>query len=185
MDRSKQLGSAPDDVRELFALLTRLKNHFDEAYLSELSRSLPFADVLFDRWERAKWLGFGEGSSLYDSSHVFGNVIVGNNTWIGPFTILDGSGGLTIGNNCSISAGVQIYSHDSISWAISGGSEKYDYAPTSIGNNCYIGPNVIISKGVVIGDQSIIGANSFVNSSCPAGSKLAGNPAKNISNNNL
>src|SRR5215470_17429208 len=72
-------------------------------------RDLPFEELLFDRWERAKNLGFGEASSIYHSSYVYGQVDVGKNTWIGPHTVLDGSGGLTIGDNCSISAGVQIY----------------------------------------------------------------------------
>ena len=137
-----------------------------------------FADILFDRWERAKLLGFGEGTSIYDSCVILGDVKVGKNTWIGPNTVLDGSGELTIGNNCSISAGVQIYSHDSVKWAISGGVEKYEYCQTNIGNNCYIAPNVIIAKGVTLGDGCIVGANSFVNSSFNAGSKIAGNPAK-------
>ena len=80
-----------------------------------------------------------------------------------PNVILDGSGGLVIGNNCSISVGVQIYSHDSIDWAISGGKEEYSYAPTQVGNNSYIGPNTIIQKGVKIGNSVVIGANSFIN----------------------
>jgi acetyltransferase-like isoleucine patch superfamily enzyme len=181
VDRSKKLENAPPELRELFQLLKKLKSRFDQEFLSDLDRSLPFADLVFDRWERAALLGFGEGSSVYDSCHIFGNVKVGANTWIGPFTILDGSGGLSIGNNCSISAGVQIYSHDTIAWAVSGGKEAYQYAPTSVGNNCYLGPNVIVAKGVVINDNTIVGANSFVNASFPAGSKLAGNPAKDIS----
>ena len=71
-------------------------------------RTLPLADYIVDRWEKARELGFGEGTSIYDSSLVFGDVRVGEHTWIGPFTLLDGSGGgLEIGSHCSISAGVQ------------------------------------------------------------------------------
>lgn len=143
-------------------------------------RVLPINDLISNRWEKARYLKFGEGSSIYDLSYVFGDVRVGRNTWIDPFTILDGSGGLEIGDNCSISAGVQIYTHDTVKWAVSGGKEKYEYASSKIGNNCYIGPHTVISKGVIIGDNCIIGANSFVNKSFPAGSKVAGNPAKLI-----
>ena len=90
----------------------------------EWNRGLPFADYLIDRFDRAKSLGFAEGSSIYDSVLVLGGVKVGSHTWIGPFSILDGSGGLEIGSYCSISAGVQIYSHDSVEWAVSGGKKR-------------------------------------------------------------
>jgi acetyltransferase-like isoleucine patch superfamily enzyme len=144
------------------------------------ARTLPFGDYIVDRWEKAKELGFGEGTSIYDSSLVFGNVSVGLNTWIGPFTILDGSGGIDIGDNCSISSGVQIYSHDSVDWSISGGKKEKKYAKTIVGNNCYIGPNVVISKGVIIGDYCVIGANSFVNKNIASGMKAVGSPCKVI-----
>lgn len=164
-------------LKRLYLLLLNKKR-------KKYKRVLPINELLIDRWEKAKYLNFGERTSIYDLSFVFGDVKVGKNTWIGPFTILDGSGGLEIGDNCSISAGVQIYTHDSVKWATSGGIEKYEYARTKIGNNCYIGPNTIISKGVVIGNNCIIGANSFVNKSFPDGSKIAGNPAKILESKN-
>ena len=83
-----------------------------------------------------------------------------------------------ITRKCIISASVQIYSHDTVQWAVSGGQEQYEYAATAIGHNCYIAPGSIIAKGVSLGDGCIVGANSFVNQSFPAGSKIAGSPAK-------
>jgi acetyltransferase-like isoleucine patch superfamily enzyme len=145
---------------------------------SQWRRTLPFGDYVVDRWEKARALGFGEQSSVYDSVLVFGDVVVGARTWIGPFVILDGSGGLTIGSNCSISAGVQIYTHDSVRWATSGGVEPYDYGSTTIGNNCYIGPNTIVAKGVTIGDGCVIGANSLVLDSMPPGTTAHGSPCR-------
>jgi len=146
--------------------------------MNKYNRVLPFGDYMSDRWEKAKTLGFGEGTSIYDNVIVLGNVKVGKNSWIGPNVVLDGSGGLEIGSNCSISAGVQIYSHDSIDWAVSGGKKEYNYEKTIIGDNCYIGPNVIISKGITIGRGCIIGANSFVNINIPNNSKAYGIPIK-------
>jgi acetyltransferase-like isoleucine patch superfamily enzyme len=139
-------------------------------------RTLPFADYLVDRWEKAEYLGFGEGTSIYDSSLVLGEVKVGRNTWIGPFTVLDGTGGLEIEDNCSISAGVQIYSYDTVKWSISGGNDEYEKEKTVVGNNCYFGPNVVVAKGVVIGNQCVIGANSFVNRNIPDNSRAFGTP---------
>lgn len=157
----------------IFALLHQNK-------LEKFNRSLPLAEYFVDRWERAKLLGFAEGASIYDSAVVIGDVSVGRSTWIGPNVLLDGSGKLEIGSFCSISANVQVYSHDSVLWAISGGEKPYEYKPTVIGNNCYIGPNVVIEKGVSIGDGAVVGANSFVNKNVEKGIKVAGNPAKQI-----
>jgi acetyltransferase-like isoleucine patch superfamily enzyme len=141
-------------------------------------RSLPFGDYVVDRWEKARLLGFGEGASIYDSALVIGEVKVGEQTWIGPYTVLDGSGGLEIGSFCSISAGVQIYSHDTVAWALSGGHERPERAPTCIRSRCYIGPNTVIAKGVTIGEGCLIGANSLVLNDIPAGSKAFGTPCR-------
>jgi acetyltransferase-like isoleucine patch superfamily enzyme len=141
-------------------------------------RSLPFAEYLVDRWERARRLGFGRGTSIFDSAVVLGTVVVGEDTWIGPYTILDGTGGLEIGSNCSVSAGVQIYSHDSVKWALSGGAHAYEHAPTRIGSCCYLGPSTIVAKGVTIGDRCVVGANSLVLTDLPEGSKAYGTPCR-------
>ncbi len=144
------------------------------------NRDLPFEEMLFDRWERAKTLGFGEGSSIYHSSYVYANVTVGKNTWIGPLTLLDGSGDLTIGDNCSISAGVHIYTHDTVKWAVSGGKAAYEKAPVSIGSCCHIGAQTVIAKGVTIGDHCVVGACSFVNRDIAPYTIAVGAPCKTV-----
>lgn len=141
----------------------------------------PFQDAIFDRWARAASLGFSRGASIYNSASVFGRVSVGSSTWIGPNTILDGSGGtIIIGSFCSISAGVHIYTHDSVRWALSGGKCNYNAKPEIIGDNVYIGSQSIIAPGVAIGDKSVIGANSFVNYDVKEASIVAGSPAREI-----
>ncbi|MEK7448147.1 MAG: acyltransferase [Planctomycetota bacterium] len=171
----KLKSTKPKDL-VIYHLLSKLHRLLRDNIKQEWNRSLPFSDELFDRWERAKYLGFGKGASVYDSSLIIGDIKVGQKTWIGPFTVLDGSGGLKIGAYCSISAGVQIYTHDSVKWALSGGKDDYEKGPVTIGNRCYIGPNTVIIKGVVIGDGCIIGANSFVDRNIPSNSKAWGNP---------
>lgn len=166
-----------DTSGRLHSALLELRDALRAAGRGKWDRVLSFPEMLSDRWEKSRFLGFGEYSSIYDSSLVFGDVTVGEHTWIGPYTLLDGSGGLTIGSHCSISAGVQIYTHDSVSWAISGGVAEYDYAPVTIGNNCYIGPQTVIAKGVTIGAGSIVGALSYVDRDVSPGAKVWGRPA--------
>ncbi len=146
---------------------------------AQFNRRVSVGDLLTERSDNAAMYGFGEGTTMYDNVLVLGDVKVGRNTWIGPGCILDGSGGgLEIGDWCSISAGVHIYTHHTVNRSITLGVAPVDYAPTKIGNGVYIGPNSILEMGLTIGDKVVIGANSFVNRDIPAGAKAFGNPAK-------
>jgi acetyltransferase-like isoleucine patch superfamily enzyme len=148
--------------------------------MEKWQRDLPFEELLFDRWARARSLGFGARTSVYHSCYVYGRVKVGHDTWIGPFTVLDGTGELKIGDYCSISAGVQIYTHNSVKWAVTAGQEPYDKQPVTIGNYCFIGPNSVVKNGVTIGEHCVIAAMSFVNQNIPPRRIAAGVPAKVI-----
>jgi acetyltransferase-like isoleucine patch superfamily enzyme len=166
-------SSLPDELRKLHAKLR-------EETKSKWDRVLPFDELLFDRWEKASFLGVGDGTSLYHSSYVYGNVQIGNNTWVGPFTLLDGSGGLRIGKGCSISAGVQIYTHNTVTRTLAGRDLRVgvERAPTRIGDCCYIGPQTVIDMGVTIGEHCVIGAYSLVNKDIPSHSVAFGIPCR-------
>ena len=155
------------DPAELLAALRAVEREREQELRERWDRAVPFGDQITDRWGRARALGFGEGTSVYDSALVIGAVRVGERTWIGPNTVLDGSGGLTIGSTCSISAGVQIYSHDTVRWAVSGGVAPYERAPVAIGDHTYIGPLTVVTKGVTIGRHCVVGAHSIVNKDLP------------------
>ena len=141
-------------------------------------RVVPLADYFVDRWDKARLLGFGDGSSIYDSSLVIGDVRVGKNCWVGPFTILDGSGGLEIGDECTLSAGVHVYTHDSVRATLEGA--PIERKPVRLGNRVYVGPHTVIASGVTVGDRVVIGANSLVLSDVPSGTKVVGSPARVI-----
>lgn len=176
MNRKEKISS--DKSRAFYEQVINLHKELDDAFISQFNRSLPFAETLFDRWERAKKLGFGDNSSIYDSALVFGDAKVGANVWIGPNTIIDGSGGLTIGDFCTISVGVHIYTHDNVKQTLTSGKHPIERVPVQIGNNVYIAPNAIITKGVSIGNFSIIGAHAFVNKDVPDNAIVMGQPAK-------
>ena len=146
----------------------------------KFDRSLSFQDAMFDRWERARRLGFGEGASIYNSALVYGEVEVGANSWIGPYTLLDGGAGIKIGAWCAISAGTQIYTHHNVKRMLSGGRHAPYLGPISIGDCCFIGSQTIIDPNVTIGDHCLVAANSFVNTSHPSFTIIAGTPATAI-----
>ncbi len=159
----------------------KIYEELNKIQIKKWNRSLPFQDTIDDRWERAKLLGFGKNASIYNSCHVFGKVEVGENTWIGPNVILDGlAEKLKIGDFCSISSGVQIYTHDSSNWALSGGKCSYENDKVLIGSRNYIGSLSVILPGTIIGTCCIIAANSVVKSKVEDYSIFAGTPAKKI-----
>jgi acetyltransferase-like isoleucine patch superfamily enzyme len=164
---------------EMLRKILELYDQRADLFLEKWQRLLPLNEMIIDRWVKAKRLGFGDGTNIYDNALVLGNVKVGKNTWIGPFTVLDGSGGgLTIGDYCCISVGVQIYTHDTVRWAVSGGKVNYEKSPTRIGNCVYVGPLSVITKGIEIGDHCIISAFSYVDKKIPDFSIVRGQPGK-------
>jgi acetyltransferase-like isoleucine patch superfamily enzyme len=158
--------------------LRALLNELQREKMQRFKRRVSVGDLLTDRWEIARQYGFGEGTSCYDNVLVIGDVKVGKHTWIGPNVILDGSGGLEIGDYCSISAGVGIYSHHTVKWSTSMGRDLPERKPVKIGSGVYVGPNAVIQMGVTIGDRAVIGAMSLVNRDVPPCSKAFGIPAE-------
>ncbi len=145
---------------------------------SDFNRHVSLPDLLTDRWETASFYGFGEGTSCYNNVLIIGDVRVGKNCWIGPNVVLDGSGGLEIGDYCSISAGVQIYSDHTVAWSTTFGQATVERKSTRIGSGVYIGPNAVIQMGSTIGSRAVIGAMSLVNCDVPADTKCFGIPGR-------
>ncbi len=144
------------------------------------NRCTSLGDLLDHRWRKAQFLGFGEGSTIYDASLVIGTVKVGAKCWIGPYTVLDGSGGLDIGDFVTISSGVHIYTHDNVRQTLTSGMHPIVRKPVRIANNVYIGANAIINKGLVVNHHCVIAANSFVNTDVEPYSIMGGTPAIKI-----
>lgn len=90
------------------------------------------------------------------STVIIGDPEVGEGTWIGHHTVIDGSHGLKIGKNCSIASGVHIYTHSTHKVTTQTG--PYLSAPVTIGDNVAIGANSIILHGCKIGSNVTIPA---------------------------
>lgn len=170
-----------DDEKTLLNMLRSVHVKTRKYIKEQYNRVNPFYEDLFAWKERGKFTApSSQNVTIYNSATVIGDVKIGDNTWIGPFCMIDGSGGLTIGANCSIATGTQIMSHDTVRWAVSGGQEPYEYSPTSIGDCCFLGAHSVIVRGVTIGKHSIIGAGAVVTKDVPEFSIVAGAPARII-----
>ena len=115
----------------------------------------------------------------HEQAWVIGEPEIGAGTWIGAFTVIDGSGGLRIGAGCDISCGAQIYTHSTVKRCVSGRAyNQVDRAPTVLGDRVFIGANAVVLMGVTIGDGAVVGAGSVVDRDVDAGTVVGGVPAR-------
>ncbi|MDN0085139.1 acyltransferase [Crenobacter sp. SG2305] len=110
-----------------------------------------------------------------------------DNVYIGHFSLIDASGGLTIGAGCQITNYVSLLTHSShVAIRLYGDAylEHRDHVgylkkPSVIGRYSFIGPHSVLMPGVAIGKGSIVAAYSFVEAgSYPDFAIIAGNPAR-------
>lgn len=124
----------------------------------------------------------GPAEHPYHPSVVLaGDPVIGEGTWIGPFCVIDGSGGLRIGSGCDVSAGAQIYTHSSAKRCVSGReSPVVDRRPTVLGDRVFIGAGAVVNMGVTIGDGAVVGAGAVVTTDVAPCAIVAGVPARVI-----
>ena len=169
------------ELQKLWTSLLKLhhlcRNHTRQKY----GRINPFYEDLFDWSERGSyWTQENKDITIYNSATLIGDVEIGENTWIGPFCLLDGGWRLKIGRYCSISTGCQLLTHDSVKWALSGGKMPYDYDSITIGDCCFLGSHAVITKGVTIGNHCLIAAGTVVTKDINDFSIAGGVPARVI-----
>ena len=118
------------------------------------------------------------------------SIEISDNVFVWHYTILDGTGGLEIGEGTQIGAWVGIFTHSShIAIRLYGNhyqnvpeKEKkgYPISRVRIGKYVFIGAGSIILPGVSIGDGALISAGSVVTRDVNDFEIIAGNPAKVI-----
>ena len=111
---------------------------------------------------------------------LIGEPTIGDDVWIGAFTLIDGSGGLTIGHGVNISSGAQLITHSSARRTVTARAyPNVDRAPVDIGAHTFVGSNAVILMGTTIGKHCIVAAGAVVKefSHFPDYSLIAGVPA--------
>ena len=111
-----------------------------------------------------------------------GQVLIGDDCWLGPYSLIYGNGGVVIGNH------VMIASHCVIN-TVSHHADRLDVAmskqgiytdPVTIEDDVWIGIGAVILQGVRIGTGSIVGAGAVVTRDVEPGTVVAGTPARVI-----
>ena len=111
-----------------------------------------------------------------------GSIHIGQDCYIGPYCVLYGHGGLTIGDQTLIAAHTviipanHVYSDSQKPIAAQGETRK----GIVIGQDVWIGAGARILDGVAIGEGTVIAAGAVVNSNLPPHIVAAGIPAKQV-----
>lgn len=137
-------------------------------------------------WLRRKLMGFDTGPR----SRVLQGVVIyrpekltlGARVGISVNGQIHAGGGVTIGDDVLIGPRVLIWSqnHNFDQWDVPIARQGYDRKPITIGAGTWIAGGAIILPGVTLGENCVVGAGAVVTRSFPAGSIIAGVPAKAI-----
>lgn len=110
------------------------------------------------------------------------NIEIGRGTALANSSIFQGTGGLSIGDDCIIGFQniILTSTHRSERTDIPVKKQGFYSAPVRIGNDVWTGCRVTVLPGVVIGDHAIVGANSVVTKDVPPWAIVGGKPARVI-----
>ena len=119
------------------------------------------------------------GKDIYLGAWPEGELVVGDNSYIGRWTIILAHQSVIIGNDCLIAPGCHI---TDVNHGIAPGElirkQPLDSKPVRIGNDVWVGTGCSILPGVTIGDGAVVGARSVVTDDVPSNAIVVGSPAK-------
>ncbi|XOV67251.1 MAG: transferase hexapeptide repeat family protein [Fluviicola sp.] len=127
-----------------------------------------------------------ESSFVHPKASVTGNVIIGENVYIGPGAAIRGDWGqIIIEDGCNVQENCTVHMFPGTTVLLKEGAHIGHGAIVhggTIGRNCLIGMNSVIMDDVVLEDECIVGALSFVpaKTNFEKRSLIVGNPAKRI-----
>jgi acetyltransferase-like isoleucine patch superfamily enzyme len=134
--------------------------------------------------EFRKYTRMSSTTSIVSAEHL----AVADHVWIWHHSILDATGGLSIGEGCQIGAWVGMFTHGSENAIRLLGRQfinipnsqrlTYTRGKVSIGAYTFVGSGSLILPGATIGKGCLIAAGTVVNMKIPDYSIAAGNPAK-------
>lgn len=109
-------------------------------------------------------------------------ITLGNYIHMGPRCLINGEGGIVIGDGAIFGGFVTIFAH----------THRYkqdemlpynfemEYRKVTIGNGVWIGNGAMVVPGVTIGDGAVVGMGAVVTKDVAKGKVVGGNPAREI-----
>lgn len=124
-------------------------------------------------------LSIGKNNSIRQGVHIrvidAGVCIIGDNNFFNYNVSITALCEIRIGSGCKFANNVVIVDHDH---DYMNDNIGYIKSAVIIGDYVWIGANAVILRGITIGDNAVIAAGSVVTKDVPAGSVVAGVPAK-------
>jgi carbonic anhydrase/acetyltransferase-like protein (isoleucine patch superfamily) len=127
-----------------------------------------------------------ESAFVHPLAAVTGNVIIGEDVYIGPGAAIRGDwGGIVIEDGCNVQENCTIHMFPGIALTLEEGAHIGHGAiihGAQIGRNVLVGMNAVVMDHAHVGEGSIIGALTLVkaNAQIPPRSLVVGNPGKII-----
>ncbi|MEO6039754.1 MAG: transferase hexapeptide repeat family protein [Saprospiraceae bacterium] len=125
-----------------------------------------------------------ESAYIHPQAAVTGNVVIGQNVYVGPGAAIRGDwGAIIIEDGCNVQENCTIHMFPGITVLLRESAHIGHGAiihGATIGRNCLVGMNAVLMDDVLLGDECIVGALCFLKSGVqiPARSLVVGNPGK-------
>ena len=130
--------------------------------------------ILCDNFE------LGDYCKIHNHTTIHGNqpIKIGHNAWIGQGTIIDGLGGITIGNNCGIGAYSQLWSHIRYGDPLKGCNYNSS-KPLVVGDDVWFVGHCIVSP-ITAKNRSMALVGSVITKDMEEDHIYGGSPAKDL-----
>ncbi len=102
--------------------------------------------------------------------------IVHDRVHIFPFTVIDPSRTVEIGEESCVGHGSSIYTHSSYKSKLDG--YAVDFGEVHIGKGVWLSSNNFINQSVVIGDEAVVATGTVISRDVPAGALVVGAPVR-------
>lgn len=183
----------------MYAPFSRLKASLFRRAGAVVGRNVHFAPTVMIRCDEMDKVKIGDGTSFGLNTSIAcryieigrdvtiggdtsirgeGRVRIGDSAYLGVHTILDCREDITIEPGVQVAPGAKILTHDS-SMSVTAGKDVV-MKPTKLKERCYIGAGAVILPGITVGEKAVVAAAAVVTKDVPAGTTVAGSPAKPI-----
>jgi maltose O-acetyltransferase len=176
--------SVVERLVETIAHIPKLHTILYRCFLSWPDWPKPLTSQLRAAYWRVFMKSLGKGSRISHKVKVLSapNISIGDEVHITNNVILDGRGGITIGDDVLVGyesiimTSMRNYRDPDVPVRLQGSTRK----PVVIGRDVWLGTRVIVLPGAKIGDGAIVGSGAVVTKDVPPFSVVAGVPAETI-----